>query len=232
MTAMGIGRIITPEESLVLPYSRQERRVRMASRRLFLQGGGIVLAGGLVGCGNNSGYGGYSGGDGTTNEPGIDWSYLLTTVGVAVADIAGVYFMGVPLGTLVSGVVRAVDAGDSADPRPNTVTITHKGDPQTQGQGTVQYDMPRGSDVQGVSTLDTQGLAWVHKQNPYGDDIEHVSLVSSNGDEIFPQNTGLTGFIPDLWRPGADLYIAGVPMMNYKSIRFQTKSGQKGEINL
>lgn len=232
MTAMGIGRIITPEESLVLPVSRGGQRVRVASRRLFLQGGGFVLAGGLIGCGNSSGYGGYNGEDGTTNEPGVDWSYLLTTVGVAVADIAGVYFMGVPLGTLVSGVVRAVDAGDSSDPRPNTVTITHKADPQTQGQGTVQYDMPRVSDVQGVSTVDTQGVAWVHKQNPHGDDIEHVTLVASNGDEILPQNTGLTGFIPDLWRPGADLYIAGVPMMNYKSIRFQTKSGQKGEIDL
>lgn len=228
MSEMGVGRIITPEEFRAT-YGRPERQIVVPNRRFFLRSAGLVVAGGLVACS-----GGYDGGGsyGTNPDPtgggtgtGPDWSYLLSTLAVAAGNIAGVYFWGIPMGTLVSGLISSASSSET------TVRIGHEANPMTQGKGTVSYNMPQGSDS-GVGTLDNQGLSWLHKTNPHGDSISHVSVITASGDEVLPTDQGMTGRLPKNWLPGQDLYIAGLPMLNYKKLRFETISGQTGEIIL
>jgi len=57
-------------------------------------------------------------------------------------------------------------------------------------------------------------------------------LIAPNGDDVLPGNNGLSGWLPERWRPGADLYMVGLPDGDFKKIRFQTTSGQTGEILL
>lgn len=224
MATMGVGRVIHVERSLIVPSERRGRRIHLPNRRHFLQLSGAVVAGSLIGC---SGSGGGSGGDGDT-----DWSYIIGALAVAAADILGVYFCGVPVGTIAKGAVETIDAAESNDPRPSTVDIRHEPSP-SQGMGDlVSYNMPRVSDAKGVSTIDLSGIQWVQLANPHGDDIEHVTLLTADGSEVLPQNAGMKGQLPDRWRPGADLYMVGLPMADFKKVKFQTTSGKTGEIPL
>lgn len=223
MAAMGIGRVVDVAQRECNASNERlnfagRKMVRPVGRRLFMQASGLIAASTVCGCEDESD------------------NYILAAVAVAVADIAGVYLIGVPVGTLVAGAVTTVKAADSGRSTPDDIDVRYDA-PSSQGVGTVTHHdysgMPRTSDRKGKVSMDAQGKGWVQTQNTTDESIEYVKLIADNGAEILPTNKGLSGFLDDNWEAGDDLYLTGVPEnYNYSRLFFQTTTGKQGYINL
>jgi hypothetical protein len=94
------------------------------------------------------------------------------------------------------------------------------------------FELPRESDDAGVLVIGTDGVGWLHFKNPIEATLEHITLWADDGAEIKPFNNGQSGLLMFPLEPKAELFLVGLPAMNYTKVTFQTTTGTTGEIGL
>lgn len=160
-------------------------------------------------------------------------AYIIKGLVVAAADLVGVYLIGVPVGTLVSGASKDINAATSGEAQPDHVDVKYE-TKSDQGIGQIFdfSDMPKASNKEGKLLMDTQGKKYIHTNNPIGDSIKHVTLYGDDNIPVLPTNKGFSGFMRDSWRPGEDIYFTGLPVKQYTHIDYITTNDTNGTIYL
>lgn len=149
--------------------------------------------------------------------------YVIPTAGNTMTDLR---IMGVPT-PAQPGTVNAVSLLELAHGVPPAVSIQYNAP-----IGNLLFNIPLGPESGGLFFIDTAGPTWIHTKNPVDAPIVHISLITANGEEVLPFGGGISGLLMFPLQPKIDFALVGLLDGDYKKIRFETNTGQSGEIML